>query len=348
MRGGYLTGARRLSDIAGARGMTTDRRAAFTLIELLVVIGIIGMLIAILLPAVQAARESGRRTECGNNLKQIGLAVQNYADAHKLLPPSGDVDPPSPYFQESSGKMISWLVFVLPYAEQVALYEKFDLSLGIQYQPGDPQETHLPFMRCPSDALPFGQYYLDSTQKRFSKGNYAAYASPDHVGTYTQDQIAAPGALVGPKPQPLSRVIDGTSNTILGAEILIRNNQLDSRGAWAGSWCGSSLLSAHIPTLPGLTVGYQANPSAASINQWSLPNSKNSDGIRSCPNPAGAMVEKMPCFATPNSAAPRSRHPGGVQLVFLDGHVAFMRDSVTHVTFAHLISINDGQAVSAF
>jgi prepilin-type processing-associated H-X9-DG protein/prepilin-type N-terminal cleavage/methylation domain-containing protein len=327
--------------------MPTDRRLAFTLVELLVVIGIIGILIAILLPAVQAARESARRTECANNLKQIGLAVQNYVDARKLLPPSGDVDPPSPFFEETTGRMISWMVFVLPYAEQLALYERFDLSLGIQFQSSNPQETHLPFMRCPSDALPFGQVYLDSTQKRFSKGNYAAYASPDHVGSFPQDQITAPGALVGPKPQSLSKVTDGTSNTILGAEILIRNNQLDSRGAWAGSWCGSSLLSAHVPSL--IASGFLANPSAAALAQSSMPNTRTvQDGIRGCPDPAGAMLERMPCFSTPNSAAPRSRHAGGVQVVFLDGHVSFIRNDIAHVTFGHLISINDGQTVSAF
>jgi prepilin-type processing-associated H-X9-DG protein len=342
--------------------MRNHLRVAFTLVELLVVIGIIGILIAILLPAVQAARESARRAECSNNLKQIGLAVQNHVDARKVLPASGDVNPltpavfsPSPSngcsscFDETSGRMIGWMVFILPYAEQLALYERFDLSLSILQQPGDPQETHLPFLHCPSDVLPAGQYFAGSPLiqgKRFAKGNYAGYASPDHVGRWGQDQTTAPGALVGPTPQPISKVIDGTSTTILASEILVRNNEQDSRGAWALPWCGSSLLSAHVPS--SIIPGYVANPNPAFSTQWSLPNSRNVDGIQSCPNPASANLERMPCFGTTNSAAARSRHPGGVMLVFLDGHVSFMRDTVTHITFAHLVAANDKQTVSEF
>jgi prepilin-type processing-associated H-X9-DG protein len=327
------------------------------LVELLVVIAIIGILIAILLPAVQAARESARRTECYNNLKQIGLAVQNYVDANKLLPPSGDVAKPTPaanWYDEVSGKMIGWMVFILPYAEQQALFEKFDLTQSILQQPGDPQETQLPFLHCPSDVLPAGQYYVDLTQtpsgKRFAKGNYAAFASPDHVGrwvgspgTPSHDQTTAPGAIVGPVGQPLSKVIDGTSSTLLAAEVLVRAHEQDSRGAWALPWCGSSLLAPHVPSL--IFPGYRASPNAI---QPSGPNSQWPDGIQGCPNPAAAQIERLPCFATTNSAAARSRHPGGVSVVFLDGHGAFLRNGISLVAHGHLVSINDGQSVSEF
>src|SRR5262245_20166918 len=88
-------------------------RAAFTLVELLVVIAIIGILIALLLPAVQAAREAARRTQCSNNLKQIGLSIQNYYDAHKSLPPS---------YLSGAGHA-TWLVLILPFTEEKSVYE---------------------------------------------------------------------------------------------------------------------------------------------------------------------------------------------------------------------------------
>src|SRR5262245_2029090 len=92
-------------------------RSAFTLVELLVVIAIIGILIALLLPAVQAARESARRTQCSNNLKQIGLAIQSYHDNTKYLPPSRIAD-----------HWATWAVLILPYMEQESLYEQWDIA----------------------------------------------------------------------------------------------------------------------------------------------------------------------------------------------------------------------------
>ena len=325
-------------------------RRAFTLVELLVVIAIIGILISLLLPAVQAAREAARRTQCSNNLKQIGLAVLNYEEVHKRLPPSGDVAPPTPpnnFYMEQTGKMISWVVFVLPYAEQTPLYEQFDLSVSILAQPGDPQQHHLPFMHCPSDAMPGADFVHPTlTQgKRFAKGNYAAWVSPDHVCCWGLEQVNLPGALVGPKPHPLSAVTDGTSSTLLAGEIRIREHEQDSRGAWALPWCGSSQLSAHVPSTSGVT--YVANPNVANIA--SVPNTQiGFDGVAGCPDPAKSILEEMPCFAISNSAAPRSRHTGGVNVVYLDGHVSFLRDSVPLTTFGYLVSIRDGQPIQSW
>src|SRR5262245_46188100 len=92
-------------------------RRGFTLVELLVVIAIIGILMALLLPAVQGVRESARRTQCTNNLKQIGLGVHNYHDAFKKLPNA---------YSEKTG--LSWQVYILPYIEQAARFEKFDIT----------------------------------------------------------------------------------------------------------------------------------------------------------------------------------------------------------------------------
>src|SRR5690606_2838515 len=92
-------------------------QAAFTLIELLVVIAIIGILIALLLPAVNAARQAARRAQCANNLKQIGLAFHNYHDTRKKLPPGGQ-----------TGSELSWRVYILPHIEETGLYELFDIN----------------------------------------------------------------------------------------------------------------------------------------------------------------------------------------------------------------------------
>src|SRR5690606_13907003 len=105
----------------------------FTLVELLVVIAIIGILIALLLPAVQAARESSRRTQCANNLKQIGLGLQNYHDVYTHLPPGGVNDGSISQAHKKLGITVvnvnhAWSVFLLPYIEQAGLWEQYDLS----------------------------------------------------------------------------------------------------------------------------------------------------------------------------------------------------------------------------
>jgi prepilin-type N-terminal cleavage/methylation domain-containing protein len=131
----------------------SQKRAAFTLVELLVVIAIIGVLVALLLPAVQAAREAARRSQCSNNLHNLGLALINYADAKGRLPAAtqflpGRPDPPGP-----NGPGGTWVLEILPFIEQQAVFAHFD-----QTRPSsDPQnfpvlETPLPFLVCPSDS----------------------------------------------------------------------------------------------------------------------------------------------------------------------------------------------------
>src|SRR5215472_9408376 len=138
--------------------MVAARRAtrAFSLVELLVVIAIIGVLVAMLLPAVQAARESARRTQCCNNLKQLALAVNAYETATKHYPLAGIVGPrimdlwKGP-MNPRSGNMLSWVVLVLPYMDEQTLYEQFDLGQSVTAQVGDPQATPIAALYCPSD-----------------------------------------------------------------------------------------------------------------------------------------------------------------------------------------------------
>ncbi|MHC4178283.1 MAG: DUF1559 family PulG-like putative transporter, partial [Planctomycetota bacterium] len=215
------------------------RRSGFTLIELLVVIAIIGILIALLLPAVQSTREGARRIQCANNLKQLALAMHNYEESHGVLPPSGIVAESSETFDCRSGKMFSWVVLILPQIELKSLNAEFDSRVSVLSQRTEPQATHLAPLLCPSGSAR-GKFFRDvglTRGKRFAKGNYAAYVSPFH----TDEQPRHPGALVG-TGQPLKNISDGLSNTLMLSEIRVRPHEQDQRGAWALPWTGASLL----------------------------------------------------------------------------------------------------------
>ena len=120
------------------------RRSGFTLIELLVVIAIISVLIALLLPAVQQAREAARRTQCLNHLKQIGLALHNYEDAHRLFPPG---------WVSSDTNGFSWMARILPQLDQGNLFQKIDFTQASHASPPNLSvlQTPLNFFRCPTD-----------------------------------------------------------------------------------------------------------------------------------------------------------------------------------------------------
>src|SRR5438094_1846589 len=130
-------------------------RRGFTLVELLVVIAIIGILVALLLPAVQSAREAARRVQCLNNVTQLGLSLHNYEFHHEMLPP-GVTNPDGPIRNESQGIHVSWIVKVLPYMEQNAAYRKFDQSAGAYADANaEVRAVEIRWLQCPSDGTPF-------------------------------------------------------------------------------------------------------------------------------------------------------------------------------------------------
>ena len=346
--------------------------AGFSLVELLVVIAILGVLISLLLPAVQAARESARRLHCTNNIRQLALATQNYESSYGRLPPSASLDPREeisgignaaiayPVADHQIGNPYSWAVLLLPFLEQKNLYDRFDFSLSVFGQESDAQAQPISSYLCPSDEAR-DRFFVDEelTQgKRFAKGNYAAYVSPFHIDL----QLLYPGALIS-TGQSLKHVVDGTSNTIAFSEVRTLDHQQDERGAWALPWAGASLLSfdMHHQCASGKIHCpeeryYRANPYSEGFTQTpNIDEGPVKDTLHRCS--AGSEQENMsdlqsmPCtqwkwpigLSGYYSASPRSRHPDGVNAAYLDGHTTFVLDDVDEYAFAYRVSINDGQ-----
>jgi prepilin-type N-terminal cleavage/methylation domain-containing protein/prepilin-type processing-associated H-X9-DG protein len=141
--------------------MKRHHPTAFTLVELLVVIAIIGILVALMLPAIQASRESARRASCTNNMSQLILAVHDYEAAHEFYP-AGTVNPTGPIQNLPNGQHISWIVRILPYIDERALYEQIDTSLSAYKQKNDrARQTTIRQLICPSsweDEWPYSNY----------------------------------------------------------------------------------------------------------------------------------------------------------------------------------------------
>ena len=342
-------------------------RDAFSIIELLVVIAVIGAMLALLLPAIQAARESARRIQCENNLHQLVLAAMNYETITGALPPSALLDPSTsvygntnyPVVDHQSGIQLSWVVPLLPHLDQQPLYELFSRSINIFELENDPQEQFLETMLCPTgEARSRFFSHANFTQgKRFAKGNYAAFVSPYHIDL----QLLYPGALIA-TGQPLSRIEDGASRTLLFTEVRTLGAEQDERGAWALPWAGASVLSfdMHHKCSSGKTNCPEERnyrPDLRSLGKTQRPNSLGPvrDTLHVCDESTRYLsdLEGMPCLVWKYpigvkgyySAAPRSLHTGGVTVAYLDGHTDFLQDQVDELVMAYLISINDGQII---
>jgi prepilin-type N-terminal cleavage/methylation domain-containing protein/prepilin-type processing-associated H-X9-DG protein len=287
------------------------RRAAFTLVELLVVIAIIGVLVALLLPAVQAAREAARRAQCVNHLKQWGLAMQMYHDAQKQLPAGATPNPRQTYVMR-----------IWPYIEQAALAQRNDLKLEFYNLPVTIHNTMnglggqaLAMYNCPSD---FGVDQTTGTYQR-RRGNYMInWGNVTYGGTgalvldKNQTGFAPFSNIDGKRDKPrvvkFSSISDGLSNTLLMSEYLKAHNPDDVD--WRGDIHNDEgVFRFHTVETP--------NSSVADVipNGWF---EKNGDPLM--PAVAGA-------FEVQKNAA-RSRHAGGVNALHCDASVAFYNDGI--------------------
>lgn len=190
-----------------ARLQLLGRRAkGFTLVELLVVIAIIGVLVALLLPAVQAAREAARRASCSNNLRQIGIGLHLYHDVHRTFPPGGVEWRP---FNDPSKRQLAWSVFLLPFVEQGNLYEQLDLSTPFDSEENAPAAaTILSVYICPS--APSGDQLVDGRGPCLYGGIYGE--------RITSPNNPPKGAMLYDRSIAIRDILDGTSHTLIVAE----------------------------------------------------------------------------------------------------------------------------------
>ncbi len=313
----------------------------FTLVELLVVIAIIGVLVALLLPAVQAAREAARRMSCQNNLKQLSLAMQNHEDTYKKLP-EGLRQESSPY------RGYTFYTKLLPYFEQGSLYDKWDFTNLANNTTNGLTATKLKSLMCPTDVFQqtvfnvpvssgsgvayAGDYAVTSYVGNFGEVSYHPTTSP--LGPCKANGVLfltgpASAPATGQLPIGLKDITDGTSNTLMIGERYHNDKNFDtipassrsellmhqwSMWAWSGGFKGTGhvLASAAVPlnnrvTLP-LGSGY------------------------------GPQDRRIAGYS--------SGHPGGVNITLCDGSVRFLRDSISQVTLVALSSRDGGDVIA--
>jgi len=309
------------------RGIAS-RRSAFTLVELLVVIAIIGILVGLLLPAVQQAREAARRMSCSNNLKQLGLAMHLYHDLHDRFPPTvlgidAGMDGGRPIHDAG---LTAW-VSILPFHENQALYERFDFN-GTAWAAGNrgPASQTPPVHLCPSMAFPatdeprgFSSYAVSSGTNRYrNQMHNGAIVDAMNVFLGERVNLGVPpdeAVMTWTSIQDIL-VADGTTNTLLAGEFGVQHKDssnlpfpFPSTGPNVGEWA----------------VSYPYNSAASVFGTFN--------------------ANRIPVFDIPSYETFRGPHPGGVQFVLTDGSVRMVAETIDATVLDNLAARNDGNVI---
>jgi prepilin-type N-terminal cleavage/methylation domain-containing protein/prepilin-type processing-associated H-X9-DG protein len=313
---------------------TLARRNGFTLIELLVVIAIIAILIGLLVPVVQQVREAAARTQCASNLKQIGLAIHNYHDAKKTLPPS------------CLGRgYASWCVLILPYIEQAPLYQQWDLTKTYYFQQPQTITTSVGLFYCPTRRSPPQNSSMYDIPAPGTASPNATLNYPGALGDYgcnggqfvnaivdnpacqgamclANSTVDANGKLVTAQSQTsLGSIIDGTSNTLLVGE-------------------------KHVPRIYEGMSGPVPNLTQQGNGDGSIYNGDYPRNFSRIGGPPSFSLGQGPDDTSgPYHCRFGSWHPGVCQFVFADGHVQALSNSIDINTLVLLCVRNDGKVL---
>lgn len=333
--------------------MNRPRKLGFTLIELLVVIAIIGILVALLLPAVQAARESARRTQCSNNLKQMVLATHNYMDTFKCVPPFSCLPPPG-----ATGGVWSLQARILPFLEQANLQDLIDFKFSYSDVVNAPQHAQVTKMKIPSYICPSEIQARERPPSTPTGVTHFPLSYAANVGTWmvfdAPNRLSGNGAFVINERLTDGAYVDGLSNTVAFAEVKAYqsnvkpgvpngpNDPIPTSAAQVAALAGSATISPN-----GHTEWVDGKVHETGVTAVLTPNTQvliTSGGVTydiDLISKAESTTNTAPTYAAVTS---RSFHPGIVQVSLVDGSVRSISETVDVGVWRGMATRQGGEA----